>query len=423
MTCGFAGYSAVLMVLVCSSYLLYTAHAERRKVDWVLKQAAQDLRTELVTGEHSLRRPQELLAEEEGDLRAVGIAVLIIDPQGRVVAHSRPPVPPWPLGSANWRVTSFTFDGQRVVIGSPWDKVEHRLREHALVLLALTAIVVAASAAGAWMLVGRTLSPIDHLARQAQTASAESLRVRLEAPSADAEIARLVVTLNELLDRLERTAAARGRFYAAASHELRTPLQALAGLLEVALSRERSGDEYRHTLVESHAQTERLTSLVQDLLLLNQLDMATSCPPAVWLDAADICETELAHLTPLAAERGLRVEATLPDHCEMNAPWNHITMLLRNLLENAVKYAEPGGLVRVHLTPANLRIWNEGVPEAGTNLQQYFEPFYRPDAARQSQTGGNGLGLAICKAICDANNWHIDLRIEDGGVGVEVRFA
>ena len=88
-------------------------------------------------------------------------------------------------------------------------------------------------------MVGRTLSPIDRLSRQAAAASVESLDVRLAAPSRDAEVVRLVATLNGLLQRLSDAAESRGRFYAAASHELRNPLQALLGHVEVTLDKER----------------------------------------------------------------------------------------------------------------------------------------------------------------------------------------
>jgi two-component system OmpR family sensor kinase len=377
---------------------------------------------ELADGEHAPGDAGALLREENAGLHSHDLAMLVVNAQGRVVAQSSASVPAWPLHGDAWRTVTIPSGTQTIVIALPWHKTEQALRARALLLLGLSTLVVAAAAAGAWFLVGRTLSPIDHLARQAQAASTESLRVRLDAPSPDAEIARLVTTLNDLLARLEKTAAARGRFYAAASHELRTPLQALTGHLEVALSRPRSAAAYEAALCESHAQAERLTSLVQDLLLLNLLDAVTSHPPGVLLDLADICERELSSLRPLAAERGLQVQLSLPETCEIIAPWTHATMLVRNLLENAVKYATPGGIVRTQLQGSTLTVWNECAPVVGWDADKYFEPFFRPDAARNSQTGGNGLGLAICKAIADTNGWELSLSQEDRGICAVVKF-
>ena len=423
MTAGFAFFIAVLMLAMCAAFFIYTKRADRHDADARLTSTAASIQQELKGGHHSLDKAAEFIAEEEDDLRAANVALIIVDRQNRVVAQSQRHVPSWPPRSDAWRIVSMEFGARRVVIGVPWHETEEDLRERTAFLLGLSAFVVAFSALGAWVLVGRTLSPIDHLARQAQAASTESLRVRLESPSPDAEIARLVTTLNDLLARLEDTAAARGRFYASASHELRTPLQALTGHLEVALSRPRDVAAYQEALGEGHAQAERLTTLVQDLLLLNQLDAGTSHPVVTLLDVADICETELSNLRALIEARDLTIHRNLPDACEINAPWTHVSMLTRNLLENAVKYATSGGAVRVRLDQSTLTIQNDCAPVIGWDADRYFEPFFRPDASRSSETGGNGLGLTICKAICESNGWDITLSQEQDGISVSVRFA
>lgn len=423
MTAGFAFFIAVLMLVVCAAFFAYTKHSDLKNADARLAAASATIQQELRDGELSLDRPNELVRQENESLRAVNVAVLIVDKGNRVVAQSQREVPHWPPRGDEWHITSFESGARRVVIGVEWHETEEALRERTYFLLGLSAFVVAFSALGAWFLVGRTLAPIDGLARQAQASSTESLRVQLQAPSPDAEITRLVGTLNDLLARLGETAATRGRFYAAASHELRTPLQALTGHLEVALSRRRDAAEYQIALSEAHAQAERLTALVQDLLLLNQLDADTSRPPGVLLDVADMCVSESAPLRSLADERGLTIELSLPDAYEMVAPWNHTTMLLRNLLENAVKYATPGGKVRVQLIQSTLTICNDCEKVEGWDTDKYFEPFFRPDASRNSETGGNGLGLAICKAICENNGWRIVLEQKASGVCVTVQFS
>ena len=413
MTLGFALFIAVLMLAVCGAFFAYTKRLDRKNADARLALAAQEIRRELHAGEHSPHKLAELMREENDDLRAADVTVLVVDKQNRVIAQSQRKAPQWPPQGDAWRTTSFQSGAHTIVIGVEWREIEEALRERTYFLLGLSAFVVALSSLGAWILVGRTLAPIDGLARQAKAASTESLRVQLEAPSPDAEISRLVATLNDLLARLGETAATRGRFYAAASHELRTPLQALTGHLEVALSRKRDAEDYQSALREAHAQAERLTSLVQDLLLLNQLDADTSRPPGVLLDVADMCVSELSPLRSLADERGLTIELSLPAACEITAPWNHATMLLRNLLENAVKYATPGGHVRVQVAQSTLTICNDCERVAGWDAGKYFEPFFRPDASRNSQTGGNGLGLAICKAIADSNDWTLTLKQEE----------
>ena len=97
-------------------------------------------------------------------------------------------------------------------------------------------------------------------------------------------------------------------------------------------------------------------------------------------------------------------------------------MLLRNLLENAVKYAADNGKVRVRCGTNSFEVFNECAPTSGWDDEKIFEPFFRPDASRNSQTGGNGLGLAISKAICDANGWQLQVHQTDGGVMARVVF-
>ena len=423
MTAGFACFIAALMLTVCAAFFLSTKHADRRNADAALNSARTTLEREAQQQSAAFRDPAFLVREAREDWQSSEVALLILDAQQRVVAQSQHEVPVWPPRNDSWRTLDFSLGEHTVVLGVPWHKKEVALRERTLLLLLLSACVVAFSALGAWILVGRTLSPIDRLARGAQTASVENLQVRLQSPSPDAEMQRLVATLNDLLARLGETMAARGRFYAAASHELRTPLQALTGHLEVALSRPRDAHSYQSALQEAHAQAERLTTLVQDLLLLNQLDADTSRPPLEWFDLADLCESELAPLRALAVRRELQVALSLPAACELHAPWNHATMLLRNLLENAIKYATSGSKVQVVLSENALSIANSCAEIPDWNPDKYFEPFFRPDASRNSQTGGNGLGLAICKAIADNNGWTLNLTQHNGQICAVVHFG
>jgi two-component system heavy metal sensor histidine kinase CusS len=230
----------------------------------------------------------------------------------------------------------------------------------------------------------------------------------------------LVGTFNNLLSRLRETAEAKGRFYAAASHELRTPLQALSGHLEVALSRPRSADEYHGTLEEALRQTKRLISLVRDLLFLNQMETAANALLCEQVSITEICERELRQLQPLIAQRGLQVTTALEADGEILVPPTHAAMLIRNTLENAVKYATPAGQVRVAIqeVPEGVRVevFNTFPLSPDWNAELLFEAFYRPDVSRNAKTGGNGLGLAICKAITLTNGWTISLAHTGEGV-------
>lgn len=428
MTFAFALQTATLMALVAGGLLFYLHYTAAHAADTTLDAAVQRLRSELADSANDTGF-NDFLRENGDSLKMEGLSLLLVDAKGKIQRKSQSAAPAWPRGHKDgWRTRALPYGAKTVVIGYYWRNAELVLKREGAALLALSLCVVLASAFGAWWLVGRTLSPIDSLSHQARLAAdTDSLHLRLLAPSRDAEVVELVATLNALLTSVGKTAEARGRFYAAASHELRTPLQALSGHLEVALSRERSRDEYRAATEEASRQTQRLTALVQGLLLLNQLDRPTparlSREP---VDLSEICRRILQQFQPLVERRNLTVSAVLPPGVEIPAFPQHAEMLLRNLIENALKYGAPGGQVklRLHSSPAETQfdLFNAFPALPRLDTAALFEPFYRPDEARTSDSGGNGLGLAICRALATVNGWQITLEQSEDGVCVGVKF-
>lgn len=425
MTVAFALSIALLLLFACSGMSWYARHVAERNADNLLNGIAQIVVPNLTNEEHRLDR-YELDEMEREDLRPNGMALLIVDKQGNILQQSQGHVPEWPRRREDgWRVVVVEADTETVVIGQPWGRTERMLQSQNRMLIAVSMGAIAVAAIGAWLLVGWTLSPIGRLTQQAQAASGDNFHVRLSAPSQDAEIVSLVSTLNGLLARQAETVATRGRFYAAASHELRTPLQALSGHLELAIQRERTAEEYARVVEEAHTQTGRLSSLVRDLLLLNQLE-AAPLPQRVPVDIAELCQKVLENSAPLIEARHLNLRTIFPSEASFTAPPNHAEMLVRNLIENALKYANEGGIVQVRIESAAgtvaLSIFDACPPLPDWNPEKLFEPFYRPDASRNSKTGGNGLGLAICRAIADANGWQVKLSQQPDGVLVQVLF-
>ena len=429
MTFAFVLLTTTLMLLICGGFLGYLRYTAVRATETSL-----DLMVARVRGELSENSSgngfRDFLADNGDSLKMEGIALLLVDTQNRIVQRSQSLAPSWPHSAEDgWRIRTFPERDRTIVIGSYWRKTELAWQREAGGLLTLSLCVVIASGFGAWWLVGRTLSPIYSLSQQARKGAAmDSLHLNLTVPSDDAEVVELVATLNALLTSISETAEAKGRFYAAASHELRTPLQALSGHLEVALSREREREEYKAVTEEALRQTRRLTDLIQGLLLLNQLDRPA--PDSLLREPADlseICRRLLTQFQPLCELRNLTLSADLPAIVEPLAFPQHAEMLLRNLIENALKYAALGGCVTVRLAAvgdgASVEIFNTFPPQTRLDTEALFEPFYRPDEARASDTGGNGLGLAICRAIAAANGWQITLKQTESGVRVEIDFV
>ncbi|CAN0450630.1 unnamed protein product, partial [Phaeothamnion confervicola] len=208
----------------------------------------------------------------------------------------------------------------------------------------------------------------------------------------------------------------RGRFYAAASPELRTPLQAMLGHIELSLMRPREAEEYRTTLEEVNQQASRLRDLIQALLVLNQLETGSRASQPE-RELSELLESRLNLLSPIQLER---LTATV--NPSRTGPSAYADMLMGNLVDNAFKYASPDTPIEVVLDAESFTVTNQASGLEGVDADKLFEPFYRPDASRSSETGGNGLGLALCKAICDSLHWKIGLEIREGSVAVTVRF-
>lgn len=422
MTALFSLSSALIMVFACGGLIIYARYTAERGASAVLTMAVDKLSRELGDDREShdfSRSMNEALEELQPD----NLSLFLISSDGSVLQSSRKVVPAQaPVDGKDWRTARVRVGENWLVIALPWTKTDTSLRALMEYQAILGLFVVLLVTVGAWMLVGRTLSPIGRLSHQANAATVENLRVRLEQPSQDAEIVGLVETLNGLLSRLSETASAKGRFYSAASHELRTPLQALSGHLELALNKDRSKEEYRSTVEEAYRQTRRLIKLTRGLLLLYQLDSSANTPSVEPVDLAAICRDILSQFQSLAEERGLRVRTDMPESAWFSAPATHAEVLVRNLVENAVRYACDGGEVSLLLKTlpdpdrVELRIFDECALSLEWDPDKLFEPFTRLDPSRNAATGGTGLGLAICKSIADANGWALTIRPEANGL-------
>ena len=380
-------------------------------------------------------RARIVVEELNEDPRFLPVTAFILDDTGRVLASSHAPshVSPDTIKSGDWKTIRQTSQKQDAVFIASVNAypAEHAARQQAGLLGILALLAVGAASRAAWILVGRTLQPIDLLSRQAalisQTAS-DALSAQMTAPSNDAEVRHLVQTLNALLARVHDTATRRQQWYAAASHELRTPLAVLSGTAEVALSRSRTAAEYEETLQGLQTQTRRLIALSEGVLLLSRLESGTTgdTEPSAPVCLGETCRLVLDALAPLIEARNLGLHFDAGDLPTLVcAPPSHLAMLARNLIENAVKYAAGGGQVRITVsslpTGPKLSVFNTHDTAAHPiDFARIWEPFYRENYVRSA---GSGLGLAICARLAEVNRWQLEMANAPGGVCVFAHFA
>lgn len=289
------------------------------------------------------------------------------------------------------------------------------LRERHLELLLAAMIIPMVGLASwvTWHMVGRTFRPIEQIRLQLAEISDSDLSRRLSEPKGQSEIALLVRTANETLDRLERAVEQQRRFASDASHELRTPIAGLRANLEDAAAHPEDTDLVT-TVKSALRDTDRLESIVTDLLLLARLGTSRALQEVV--DLGELARQEIE----LRRQR-VHIETHLPPGVVVQAVSVQMRRLLANLLDNAERYAQETvtvGLRRDDDT-AVLTVTDDGIGIAPEDRERVFERFTRLDSSRGRETGGTGLGLSIARDIAVAHGG--GLRIEDSPRGA--RFA
>jgi heavy metal sensor kinase len=241
------------------------------------------------------------------------------------------------------------------------------------------------------------------------------------------EVGRLAQTFDQMLARLQDSFERERRFTSDAAHELRTPLTVLKGQIEVTLSRARGSAEYEAKLRELAVQVDRLIRLSNALLFLSRSDQNQIDFKPAAVNVTELFSVLIEQLHPLADEKGLNVSIQLEDDLFVRGDNDHLIRLFMNLLENAVKYTPADGQVQVsawrEAGEVSVKISNSGEGIPSEHIPHLFERFYRVDEARSSQSGGNGLGLAIANEIVRLHGGGIDVQSEmEKGVTVSVRL-
>jgi heavy metal sensor kinase len=263
---------------------------------------------------------------------------------------------------------------------------------------------------GGLFLSRQALRPVAESIRAARRLDPENLSERLPRTGAGDELDELAGTINRLLDRLAAYHAQITRFTADASHELRGPLGAMRAAVEIALHKPRESEEYRNVLASLGEQCDRLTVLVNGLLLLARADAGEVTIGREMVDLAALAREVAEMFDPLAEEKGIQLITETASPVTVTGDPARLRQLVTNLLDNALRFTERGGSVTLRIDrtaeKAQLRVQDSGIGIPAVHLPHLFERFYQADAARSS--GGCGLGLSICRWIVKAHGGTIE---------------
>ena len=306
-----------------------------------------------------------------------------------------------------------------------WHEIDEAVRFYALMSAALLCVT-----AGVLIyLLRRLLSPLNELATEAAGIKADSLAFR-PPPAAlrTRELAPLANALTDTMQRLKLSFEKEQRFFNDAAHELKTAVAVVRSTIQLVAMRQRSPEEYRDGLERALTDNGRVEELVSRMLALARTSERSELKLAR-ADLAHEAECALNNIASFAESRGVAIVSSLVS-VDVLLPADAVQTLVSNLVMNAVQHSPRGSEVRVNVRldktaalPAVLEVQDFGAGIAPQNLERVFDRFFREDPSRSRETGGAGLGLAICKNIVESAGGVIELQSVQGeGTTVKASF-
>jgi heavy metal sensor kinase len=397
---------------------------------------------------HSLntREQFEKAFANSADSSIVGVFVQIRDDQAALLyqsdvlaSHAVPLMPPgqpdgslsiitvgeggWPVRVAGRHIV-VEGRGLTVYVVEPLRDLLSSLREYSLYLaLLVPAVLILTATAGYWMS-RRALAPVENIRKEAEAIDPADLTTRLRVPATDDELARLALTLNAMLSRIEVGFRSIERFTADASHELRAPLALIITAGDVTLRRERSREELVETLRKIVSEARHMSKLVESLLALARGDAPRQASELMPVDLAGMLGELCAELGAAAHAKGLNLTASIPDHeVPVMGESTNLRRLFLILLDNAIKYTEAGSItltLHAENSLAKVIVADTGIGIEREALPHVFDRFWRADKARSRAEGGVGLGLSLAAQIVQQHCGTISVESE---LGRGSRFA
>ncbi len=287
-----------------------------------------------------------------------------------------------------------------------------------IILLIIIPLTLLMASGGGYFLANRALKAIDDISSTAEKISQSNLSQRIKiSEGRDDEVGRLVRTLNNLLDRLEASFYRQKQFNADVSHELRTPISVIKAQIDEALDlKNKLTSEQKEILFTINRQIDQMNNLISQMLILAKADENNFELDKEAFDLNIVVDTVIEEMNNLAHEKSISISKEIKesDSFIIKADLSLITQLLLNLIDNAIKYTQEAGKIKVKLRKLDdhykLNIIDNGIGIAEEDISNIFKRFYRVDKSRSREYGGTGLGLAICRWIVDIHGGKIKVE-------------
>lgn len=337
------------------------------------------------------------------NLRWLSMADATAEPRA-IVVNERP-----------YRVRTFYHKFHTLHLGYPLGNYNATLTRVTWAIIIVTPGVALFSILGGCWVAARALRPIQRISDAARQINAEGLHRRLVVPKAKDEIYQLTSVLNDAFSRLEKSYNQAVQFASDASHQLKTPITVMRVAIEDVLHDPNLSPDQSAALADLLQQTRRLSSLTEGLLLLARADAGRLQVKLAPTDLVPVIQGCAEDAEIIAAAESITIEIDLPDTVLAYADPMRTEQILLNLLENAVKYNRPGGIIRLRAETdglgTSITVCNTGMPIPSSVAPRIFDRFARGET--NERRAGHGLGLALARELAHAQGGELTLLRTD----------
>lgn len=303
-----------------------------------------------------------------------------------------------------------TSDGNIIQMGQTLredQRLMARYRENfgaAIAVMAVLGIVVA------WILARHAMKGVERVTQTAVRISEGDLTLRVPLGSEGEEIDKLAIAFNNMLERIQLLVAELKDMTNNIAHDLRSPITRIRGVAETTLTGEQRIDEYQEMAVAVVEESDRLVGMINTMLELAHTESGIADFSIEPVDLGKVVRDAYELFQPVAEDEGIRFEIDLPQEALIvSGDVTRLQRVLANLLDNAIKYTEAGGRVRLEAkrnkSDVTVSVIDSGIGISGADLPHIFERFYRHDRSRS--TPGSGLGLTLALAFARAHGGDI----------------
>lgn len=440
LTLWYGGILALILVAFCGFVYTYFQNSLQKSIDTKIKSIAEVLSSSMTeTHGQSLFGNFERYLENALGKKPKGKFIQIIDASGKIGARLndleaeavpvsfvtlekalKGEVVYETIETARPRLRMITMpilENKKVIsivqVGSSLEEFEDTMKR--LLIIMIVSII---TATGGTIIVGyfmakKTMRPVDQIRRAAVKISSSNLDERIELKGRKDELGRLADTFNAMIARLKDSFQRVNQFSIDVSHELKTPLTILKGETELALRKDRTNEEYKKSLESNLEEIDRMSHIIDDLLLLSKAETKDMRLNLDKVDLRDLLADVCLNMKIFGENKGVEIIAKELEDIRIVGDALKLRRMITNIVENGIKYGHAGGYVAVSAYKqdgfACINVKDDGPGISSDDIKYIFDRFYRADKSRKRESG-SGLGLSISKWIAEAHHGTIEVE-------------